>query len=119
MMPSGRVCGGLESEHEPTPEHLTREVSSRGLSYLPDISGTSGYTMQALPDGSPDFDGPMTPRDHGKVRVHESSEAMYPAIWLRVEDGDGKDAVLHLSLERAEHLRDQLDWLVQNHYQVR
>lgn len=59
------------------------------------------------------------------VRVSESSAAMAPHIWLWVEvpkdstynNDEEVKAHAHLTLEEAESLRDQLDHLINNHYQ--
>ncbi len=56
-----------------------------------------------------------------KLYVNESSIATGPYIWLRLEtqaDGYG-EAFAHMRLDQAEELRDQLDYLIRNHYQVR
>lgn len=66
------------------------------------------------------------------VKVYESSSAEAPHIWLRLQQGglrtsgdtsvggalEVSEAVAHLSLEEAKQLRDQLDWLMDNHYQL-
>lgn len=48
------------------------------------------------------------------VRVYESSAALEPAIWVAMEQDAQCHA--HLSLEEATLLRDQLTWLIENHY---
>lgn len=70
---------------------------------------------------------PITTSRHETVRVYESSAASEPHLWLHVtvvrspegystlEEGSGH---AHLTLEQAEQLRDQLDYLICNHYQV-
>lgn len=97
---------------------LVPTVTDRGFQHMEDVPGTSGYNIHGFKDGMPDWDN-MTPRDHGFVRVLESSNADYAALWVHVEDGDGKEATVHITVERAEILRDQLDYLINNHYQVR
>lgn len=104
-----------DPDHDPE-EHLKPTMTNRGFQHMNPIPGTSGYNMELLPDGTPDWDT-MTPRDHGHVRVYESSSADYAALWINVEDGDGKEATLHITIERAALLRDQLDYLIKNHYQ--
>ena len=64
--------------------------------------------------------------DYGTgIRVHESSAAEAPHIWLALNEDSTVltkptpgQAHAHLSLEAAEQLRDQLDWLIEHHYQV-
>ena len=82
---------------EPTAEHLWVEVTPRGFSHMPPIQVEYG----------------------GSVRVYESSAAVSPHLWLAVMPDDNPEATAHLTLESAEHLRDQLTWLIENHYQVR
>lgn len=63
----------------------------------------------------------------GHVEVYESSAAKGPHIWLRAEapvnlnnpQGDKVDAPIHLTLENARKLAEQLIWLCDNHYQHR
>ena len=50
----------------------------------------------------------------GWVKVYESSAASEPCIWVSTEEGPA----VHLTLEKATLLRDQLSWLIENHYQV-
>lgn len=66
--------------------------------------------------------------DYGTgIRVYESSAAMAPHIWLALSQGqdpklsnlEKSEAHAHMPLETAEQLRDQLTWLIENHYQVR
>lgn len=65
--------------------------------------------------------------DYGtQIRVYESSSAEAPHIWLALEQGHDprksnlakSEAHAHLPLETAEQLRDQLSWMIDNHYQV-
>lgn len=69
---------------------------------------------------------PITTTRHETVRVYESSAAEEPHVWLNVEIGPespytneepGKSHA-HMTLAQAEQLRDQLDYLIHNHYQV-
>ena len=71
---------------------------------------------------------PGIPSEYGGVvRVYESSLATQPAIWLRAtapknlndHDGDWEDIPIHLTVENARKLADQLNWLCNNHYQLR
>lgn len=58
------------------------------------------------------------------VRVYESSSAWQPSLWLKIElkekvgGIDPEEATAHLSLDQARELRDQLDHLITNHYQL-
>lgn len=61
----------------------------------------------------------------GYVKVYESSAASGPHLWLSVTcpsdlnnpDSEPIEAIAHLTLESAEKLVEQIDWLVTNHYQ--
>lgn len=67
---------------------------------------------------------PITCSYGSKVRVYESSSAESPHIWLNIKvdpeilhgqpEGEG---TAHLTLSQARALRDQLHWMIQNHYQ--
>jgi hypothetical protein len=74
-----------------TPDHLVATSTDRGFKHLPPIAGSYG----------------------GQVRVYESSAATHPYIWLNVDE-----ATLHLTVEDATKLAEQLAYLVKNHYQV-
>lgn len=84
-------------------EHLTVDRSGRGFAHLPPIPSEYG----------------------GEVRAYESSAAMGPHIWVRIEcpadlnepDGPTVEAVAHLTAENAGRLGDQLHLLVRDHYQ--
>lgn len=62
----------------------------------------------------------------GTVRVYESSAASGPHIWLNavapvdMNDPNGRQegSAIHLTLENATLLRDQLTHLIEHHYQV-
>lgn len=63
----------------------------------------------------------------GSVRVYESSGASNMAIWIHTEeshDPNGSpypvpmETTLLLNLDKARQLRDQLDYLINNHYQL-
>jgi hypothetical protein len=85
--------------------HLEPLVTDRGFQHLLPVSSTYG----------------------GHVRVHESSAASGPHVWVTsVAPSDLNDptspavrVALHLTLEDAATLSDQLAYLVKNHYQVR
>ncbi len=66
----------------------------------------------------------------GQVRVYESSAAFVPHVWIDIKSPaklqevagppDGMTAgTVHLTLDQATQVRDQLTWLIQNHYQVK
>jgi hypothetical protein len=75
-----------------TADHLTVTTSDRGFRYLPVIRGEYGDEW---------------------VRVYESSAASGPHVWLRVRE----DEPVHLTVENAVKLAEQLQFLVANHYQ--
>lgn len=94
------------------PEHLTPEKSERGFSHLPAIDTWSGYTF---PDGEfLNFDV-VEPNTSGQVSVYESSDAVFPSLWLRVVDGD-KDVTVLVTVDNARRLGEQLIFLADNHY---
>ncbi len=77
----------------------------RGFSALPAIPSTYG----------------------GEVRVYESSAAMHPHVWFAVSwptdlnrpHGERVSGHLHLTVESAQHLAEQLLHVVEHHYQGR
>lgn len=63
------------------------------------------------------------------VRVSESSSAFTSHIWLRAEGSEvlhkgsnkstkDNEVALHLKIEDAKQLRDNLDYLINNHYHI-
>ncbi len=87
------------------PEHLIPTTSDRGFKTMPPVSTVWGG------------------HDTGRVVVYESSAAEAPHLWLRVDatpgfGGTAETVSAHLPLAEAEKLRDQLTWLIENHYQV-
>jgi len=76
-------------------KEVTPVMSSRGFAHMAAIEGN--------------YPEPWS------VRVYESSAAMEPFIWLAMSEGNHA----HLDLEKATQLRDQLTWLIENHYQVK
>lgn len=62
----------------------------------------------------------------GFIKVYESSAASHPHIWVNVvcplnlnePQGQMIEAVAHLTIENAENLRDQLQYLIDNHYET-
>lgn len=77
-----------------TPPYLVPRVSDRGFQSMPELS--SGY---------------------GVVSVYESSRADLPCLWVRVQQPGSGEGVAELTLEYAARLRDQLDYLINSHYQ--
>lgn len=83
--------------------HLEYETSERGFMSLPAIPSSYG----------------------GQVRVYESSNAEHPHVWLNAEapknlnnpTGDTVQAPIHLTVENAKALAEQLIFLVDEHYQ--
>lgn len=82
--------------------HLTPVITDRGFAHLPEIVSDYG----------------------GSVRVYESSAAEHPAIWLTVEGKPGLvpsaetvSVPMHLSVEAATQLAEQIQHLVSHHYQ--
>lgn len=84
-------------------QHTEPTITERGFKRMPDIPSTMG----------------------GHIRVYESSAASGPHIWVRTEqpndlnnrNSDPVEAVVHLPLEAAAQLRDQLSALIDKHYQ--
>lgn len=81
------------------------ETSARGFLRFPPIEGAYG----------------------GHVEVYESSAASEPRLWLnavnsadpRETSSPGTSATIHLSLAAARALVGQLEYLIENHYQVK
>lgn len=77
--------------------HLIYETTDRGFLHMPPIDGT--------------YDG-------HQAKVYESSAALEPCLWLSAGDGERKVHV-HLTVEQALRLADQIVFLARNHYQLR
>lgn len=90
------VCKRKEEEVAPVGPHLVPHVTDRGFKQLPLLNGS--------------YDGHT-------VRVYESSAASGPHLWLSVKDGEGK-ATVHLEVETALRLADQIQLLAREHYQL-
>ena len=54
----------------------------------------------------------------GAVAAYESSLSDEPYIWVRCTE-DNTTVAAELTLDGAARLRDQLTWLIDNHYQVK
>lgn len=86
-----------------TPDHLTVTRTDRGFSHLPALLDTYG----------------------GQVEVYESSAASGPHIWLNAQSpanyndpaGAKTQAMLHLPVEDAVKLAEQILLLARGHYQ--
>lgn len=90
------------------------EIIVRDHIEMPSTQSGRGFTQME----------PFKCRYGSEVRVYESSAASHPCIWLNVQ-GDAAamdlkpgEGTAHLTIEQAQLLRDQLDWLIQNHYQL-
>jgi hypothetical protein len=91
------------------PEHLRATTSNdRGFRRLPPIPGTHGG------------------RPAGQVHVYESSAANGPHLWLSVEqpadrnhpeNGEVVEATVHIALDDAMKVADQIRWMAEHHYQ--
>lgn len=89
----------LDADDLPFLPHLIPHVTDRGFVHLPPIEGSY-------------------PGDN--VRVYESSAATEAFIWVRAKQaGHVGEAAVHLGLAEAAQLRDQLAWMIDNHYQVK
>lgn len=83
--------------------HLQYVNSDRGFKFLPPVTDNYG----------------------ARVKVYESSSAEHPHIWLKAESPENpnfpgeniNEAYLHLTVEKATELAEQLLYLVENHYQ--
>jgi hypothetical protein len=85
-------------------DHLVPVITDRGFMRLPSIPSEYG----------------------GEVRVYESSAAIGPHIWLSAEapvdlndpGGPTHTVPIHLTVENAKRLAEQIQHLVANHYQL-
>lgn len=70
--------------------------------------------------------GPISSVYGGHIETYESSAAERPRIWvtttcpsdLNDQSSTPVEAVAHLDIEDATLLRDQLTYLIENHYQL-
>ena len=62
----------------------------------------------------------ITNAHNDTVRTYESSLAFISEIWLSVNQtsGDQNNVTISLGMEEARNLRDQLDYLIKNHYHI-
>lgn len=87
---------------------LDVKTTSQGLKYFEPVKGHFENGKQVC----------------GSVEVGESSCAFPPSIYVEAHDHGGvRDtlgvAYVQLDLDAASLLRDQLTWLIDNHYQVK
>lgn len=69
---------------------------------------------------------PLYCKYNSEVKVYESSAVVEPCIWLKIKvdpnvlhsqaSGEG---TAHLTLDQAEFLIKKLQWLIENHYQIK
>lgn len=92
----------LDADGRPFEPHLIPRVTDRGFLHMPNIPGTYVHRREY-------------------VRVYESSAAVEACIWIMVSSTAMTEngMSVHLTLEEATHLRDQLTYLIENHYQVK
>ncbi len=91
------------TDPEEVPPHLIVTMTARGFKHLPPIPSSYG----------------------GTVRAYESSNAEGPHVWLTSEcpsdlnrpDSPQVETPMHLTVESAQQLVDQLQFLIDNHYQ--
>lgn len=76
-------------------DEMPHTVTARGFKHMEMVAGDYG----------------------GGVKVYESSAAEAPFVWLQAVDGEGNEAIVHLSEGTAELLARQIEWLVAHHYQ--
>lgn len=86
----------------PTEPHLIPEYTDRGFKHMPLIAGAD------LPGGAPSA---------SCARVYESSAASGPHLWFQVQY-DGGRATVHLTVEGALRLADQIQYLARHHYHL-
>jgi hypothetical protein len=96
-------------------EHLTPQVTDRGFTHLPPIPVWSGYEFTAAPM---DFEH-LAPHEVGEISTYESSDAVFPSIWVRMKvfnqhwanDLRTYDEAVMLTVENARKLGEQLIYL--------
>lgn len=76
---------------DPTPSHLIPQESDRGLKYMPYMHSICGK----------------------EVRIYESNNVKETCVWLRISH-----VTAELSLKTLRELRDQADYLLENHYRL-
>ena len=102
------LADGLVLLADDTTRHLARTTTDRGFIHFEPIQSTHG----------------------GQIRVYESSSASHPCVWVDIKSPAGLQEVhpppegmtagtAHLKIEDATMLRDQLTWLIENHYQMK
>lgn len=102
------LADGIIQLADDTVRHTEHSTSDRGFIHFDAVPDTYG----------------------GQIRVYESSAAFEPHVWIDIKSQaklqevhpppDGITAgTVHLTLEGATKVRDQLTWLIENHYQVK
>lgn len=97
-MTTDQIGHDMSEPTELTESHLVPVVTDRGFKHMPDLRGTHGVSA---------------------IRVYESSAASAPHIWLRATDASGEEATVHLTVEAALRLAEQIQYLARDHYQLR
>lgn len=68
---------------------------------------------------------PIVDRTGAEVTFVESSEQIEPCVWFTITEQPsfdhpgGREASAHVPLDRLRRLRDQIEWMLVNHRQVR
>lgn len=100
-------------------DHLKTETTDRGFEHYPPMPLWAGYFLT-------DKWEIERPREIGTIRVYESSEALTPSIWVRMQvhvDNDGRtretrELTEMMTIENARKLGEQLIALANNHYSI-
>lgn len=71
-------------------------ITDRGFKHMPAIAGTYG----------------------GSIHAYESSAASAPHLWVSATDEDDSTAIIHLTLDQALRLAEQIRYLAEHHYQL-
>lgn len=81
-----------------TEPHLIPTITDRGFTDMPPIEGTYPETL---------------------IRAYESSAAQRAHIWIAAENTEFRAVAVHLTIDDALRLADQIQYLASNHYQLR
>lgn len=133
-IPASRVSADFVYVHEKARMEFAQAVLPKGYAIVPSEPTTAAGQVHVSDRGFQNME-PVPSAYGGVVRIYESSAAMHPHIWVAVrqpEDmnqwaAEGKDdekftgqwreSHAHLRIEDAVTLRNQLDYLIANHYQ--
>lgn len=91
-----------------TDEHMEPTVTDRGFTHLPALPLSGGYDLN-------DRWEIVGPHQVGEIRVYESSDAVFPSVWVNMKTDDG-ELTGHMTIENAGRLARQLIALAENHY---